>query len=179
MSKLLFAAIVLSLVTLNSQADPVRLIVVEDLGGVSAQPYYSALNIAGRPEDFKIEKKIENVPVPEGLRYDESSMLPVVSNKLSPGRIEARLHNARGLVRPIFLVGNDKLSIAWLRQRGDALRAMQAVGFAVDVQDMKALESIRAAGADLVIMPASGDQFAEQLGIQHYPVLITPQGIEQ
>ena len=34
-------------------------------------------------------------------------------------------------------------------------------------------------GKDLVVVPASGSMLAQFLGLRHYPVLISRQGIEQ
>ena len=121
------------------------------------------------------------VPHPEGTERtpaDYAAMLPVTSVRLSPGRVERRRLDVPGM-QPLFLVGDDALSLTWLRQRGGALRTMQAVGLAVQVQDIAGLARLRAAAPGLSIMPVSGDDLALRLRIEHYPVLITATALEQ
>jgi len=79
----------------------------------------------------------------------------------------------------LFLVGSDALSLAWLKERGDVLRELGAVGVAVEVSDAAALARIRRAAVGLSVFPASGDAIAALLGITHYPLLLTKTGLEQ
>lgn len=148
------------------------LIVVEDLGGKSALPYFEAINADPQGSDIKDIKPIQR-PI------TEADMLPVKSEKLSPGKVEGRPINAAGLVTPIFLIGADDLSFAWLKQRKDRLKELGAVGLAVNVPDMQALQALRNAAPDLTITPAAGDDFHAHLGVTHYPVLITRTAIDQ
>jgi len=149
-------------------------LIVVQAGGVSALPYYQSLSIQSG------EKAISPLPpVPLVAPADESQMLPVVSKTLSPGKVQAKTLSAAGLVQPVFLVGSDPLSLAWLAQRGDILRELDAVGLAVQVPDAAALAAIRKAAQGLTVLPASGDNIGQVLGIAHYPVLLTSSGLEQ
>lgn len=109
---------------------------------------------------------------------DYAGMLPVESSRLSPGRVERRRLETPGM-QALFLVGDDALSLAWLGQRAAALRALQAVGLAVQVKDIAGLARLRAAAPGLSITPVSGDDLALRLRIEHYPVLITATALEQ
>lgn len=104
-------------------------------------------------------------------------MLPVRSARLSPGDEPRRVIRAPGLT-PLFLVGDDDRSRAWLRQRQTALHDIQAVGLVVNVASAEALASLRHLAPGLMLSPVSGDDLAGRLGIRHYPVLITATGIE-
>lgn len=115
---------------------------------------------------------------PPAAPVTEAAMLPVLSERLSPGPVAARSLNIPGLL-PFFLVGDDPLSLAWLGQRLKALRDLGAVGLAVQVADAEALRRIRAAAPSLNIQPVSGDDLALRLRLQHYPVLITATAVEQ
>jgi integrating conjugative element protein, PFL_4695 family len=148
------------------------LIVVEDLGGKPALPYYETINADPQTSAIK-----DMAPIQRSIT--EADMLPVVSNKLSPGKVEGKPINASGLVVPIFLVGADELSSAWLKQRASKLKELGAVGMAVNVPDMSALQAIRAIAPDLTIIPASGDDFNAHLGVTTYPVLITRTAMDQ
>ena len=105
-------------------------------------------------------------------------MLPVRSANLSPGDVPRRVIRAPCLT-PLFLVGDDARSRAWLRQRHAALRELGAVGLVVNVESMAALTALRRLAPGLILSPASGDDLAQRLGLRHYPVLITATGIEQ
>ena len=151
------------------------LIVVEDKGGASALPYYRALN----PQDAQPGQTTMPQPAPRigGPADAEAAMLPVRSARLSPGDEPRRVVRAPGLT-PLFLVGDDDRSRAWLKQRRAELQALRAVGLVVNVATPEALAALRRLAPDLMLSPASGDDLAHRLGIKHYPVLITATGIE-
>lgn len=153
------------------------LIVVHDAGGLSAKPYYRALQLPDREGD----RPTVSIPpdlAPPAEPYNEGHMLPVRSHLLRPGPVTPRAIPSPGL-KPMFLIGDDRLSRAWLKERIQALRHLGAVGFVVEVESKPALDDLRHLASGLALVPASGDDFAERLGLHRYPVLITPTGIEQ
>ena len=177
MNRILLAATIglLAAATASVQAASEPLIVVEDRGGVSALPYYQALN----PQDSDRTTPPVSAPAPRiGSAADaEAAMLPVRSARLSPGDEPRRAIRAPGLT-PLFLVGDDDRSRAWLRQRRAALRELRAVGLVVNVASPEALAALRRLAPGLTLSPVSADDLAQRLGIRHYPVLITATGIE-
>ncbi|WP_095094075.1 integrating conjugative element protein [Pseudomonas sp. Irchel 3A5] len=152
------------------------LIVVEDLGGASALPYYEALNL--QPRTSASAKPPVAVPIPPIKAVGEVDMLPVRSAKLTPGTVTRRVIEAPGL-QPFFLVGDDEASHAWLRLHAVALRERKAVGLFVNVESAQGLASLRALAPDMQLAAVTADDLAERLGVRHYPVLITSTGIEQ
>ena len=168
----------LALLALTAHAADQTLVVVEDRGGASALPYYQALNLQPRnPRQALPPPHIEVPPLP-GERHGEADMLPVRSTLLTPGTVERRVIEAQGL-RPLFLVGDDERSRAWLRQRVEVLHELGAVGLVVNVESQVALDALRRLTPELILSPISADDLARRLGIRHYPVLITATGIEQ
>jgi integrating conjugative element protein (TIGR03765 family) len=158
-------------------AEDGALIVVEDLGGVSALPYYRGLNLQPRStRRFFLDPRL--VPPKSSSRYSEADMLPVRSARLTRGPVEHRAINVPGLT-PLFMIGDDDQSRAWLREHLPRLRALRAVGFVVHVETAEALASLRELAAGLTLVPASGDDLGQRLGLRHYPVLITATGVEQ
>ena len=149
-----------------TQAWAAGLIVVEDLGGASALPYYQGLD----PQPSAA------TPGPVDLGVRGSGAFPVRSARLSPGQVQGRAINAPGL-QPLFLVGDDTLSRTWLKERGDELRGLHAVGLAVNVASEARLTEIRAWGKGLQILPAPADDLVDRLGLRHYPALITSTAI--
>ncbi|HDS0918373.1 TPA: integrating conjugative element protein [Pseudomonas putida] len=115
-----------------------------------------------------------NPPAPTTLNW----VLPVRSAHLSPGAVPPRALSLPGIT-PLFLVGQDTTSLEWLSRHAQALQDLGANGLAVEVDDVQALRRIQTAAPALNIWPVSGDDIAKRLELEHYPVLITPTGLEQ
>lgn len=172
---LLAATLAISpLTTSSSLAHVSPLVIVEDKGGTSAMPYYHALKLQERAKRTP-SLEIPRIPTKP---FSEADMLPVRSAKLSPGMVVRRAIEAPGLM-PFFLVGDDDHSRTWLREQELTLRKLNAVGLVVNVATIEALTAMRQLVPGLPMAPVSGDDLAERLGLQHYPVLITATGIEQ
>ena len=121
----LIAAIgLLSTTTVFAQTASVPLIVVEDRGGASALPYYQPLN--PQPDDTARPTPLPRPRVGNSAEA-EAAMLPVRSANLSPGDVPRRVIRAPGLT-PLFLVGDDARSRAWLRQRHATPRCAARAG---------------------------------------------------
>ncbi|VVM80066.1 hypothetical protein PS664_02240 [Pseudomonas fluorescens] len=110
--------------------------------------------------------------------FSEADMLPVRSALLSPGDVSSRSLDAPGLP-PLFLIGDDPRSRTWLQQRYATLRDLNAIGLVVNVDSPTALEQLRQAAPDLTLSPVAADDLAQRLNLQHYPVLITADAVEQ
>lgn len=154
------------------------LIVVEDLGGASALPYYRELNLQPRTARRLSPDPSRKSSPPMRPRYSEADMLPVRSARLTPGPVEHRTIEVPGLT-PLFLIGDDEQSRTWLREHLPKLRTLRAIGFVVRVDSAQALKSLRELASGLALVPAPGDDLADRLRLRHYPVLITATGIEQ
>lgn len=174
----LYLPFLLGLLTFATHAADRPLVIVEDRGGVSALPYYEALNL--QPRDHDREPRLPRIeqPQPPSERYSEADMLPVRSTLLTPGVVARRVIEAPGL-NPLFLVGDDERSRTWLRRHAERLRELGAVGLVVDVESQAALDALRRLGPGLILSPVAADDLARRLGIRHYPVLVTATGIEQ
>lgn len=164
--------IALPVSTVYAQLPQSHLIVVEDKGGVSAMPYFEELGLLPEPATQVTMPSLPSKPVAD------TEMLPVRSELLTSGRLSPRVIQAPGLM-PFFLVGDDDLSKSWLLQRQDALLQINAVGLVVNIETAESLQQLRALVPGLTLVPVSGDDIAQRLNLQHYPVLITATQIEQ
>jgi len=106
------------------------------------------------------------------------ALLPIRSPGLTQGSMQSRTHN-RPFARPFFLIGSDQYSRQWLIKHRERLKAIGAVGMLVQADTINDLQAIARLAGGLPITPASGADVAKALGISHYPVLVTSQGIEQ
>ena len=139
-------------------------VVVEDHGGDSALPYYRALNLQPRSLSGHDARGALTVPPPPMRPYREADLLPVHSDRLTPGTVAPRVIDVPGLT-PIFLIGDDPRSRTWLHQQLATLRRLRAVGFVVSVTTEEALASLRKAAVDLTLVPSSAEDFAQRLNI--------------
>lgn len=157
-----------------SLAERPSLKVLADHGGEPARPYFVAIGMAGIPE------KEGYAPDPRApAPFDEADMLPVTSERLSPGEVRFRPLELPSRMTPFFLVGDDRLSLRWLETRREILRELNAVGLVVEVDTAEGLQRLREAAPGLELRPTPGDDLAGRLGLAHYPVLVTAQGLEQ
>lgn len=173
---------VVTMTTLVSDADArdlaadllPSLTVVEDHGGIPARPYFVAIGMAGvEEEEGYVAESTASVSM------TLNAMLPVESPALSPGYVDARSLSLPKATTPFFLIGDDALSREWLQQRYDVLRQLNAVGLVVNVENMRGLQQLRERAPGLDIRPVAGDDIAQRLAINHYPVLITSSRLEQ
>ena len=116
--------------------------------------------------------------IPDLGSADPKWILPIRSPGLMPGRVEPRDIN-RPFARPFFLIGADGLSREWFGTHRNRLAEIGAVGMLVEAETLDDLRAIAAIADGLPILPASASDIAEALGLSHYPVLITKDGIEQ
>jgi len=109
---------------------------------------------------------------------DPGWILPIRSPGLTPGKVEPR-DIKRPFARPFFLIGADGFSREWFATHRDRLVEIGAVGMLVEAETLDDLRAIATIADGLPILPASASDIAEALGLSHYPVLITKDGIEQ
>ena len=112
------------------------------------------------------------------VRYDEAALLPIRSPSLRPGPVEPRANNLPGITA-LFLIGDDPRAHAWLQQRLPELQRLGAAGLVVNVESATALQALRDRAPGLSLTPMLGDDLAQRLGLNRYPVLITATAIEQ
>ena len=112
------------------------------------------------------------------VSYVEAALLPIRSPSLRPGPVEPRANNLPGITA-LFLIGDDPRSHAWLQQRLPDLQRLGAAGLVVNVESATALQALRNRAPGLSLTPVPGDDLAQRLGLNRYPVLITATAIEQ
>jgi integrating conjugative element protein (TIGR03765 family) len=95
---------------------------------------------------------------------------------MTAGKVVARPISQR-FARPFFLVGADPVSREWLATNRDELFRMGAVGMLVQAETVDGLRVMAELANGLPILPAPASDIAAALGLAHYPVLISREGI--
>ena len=104
--------------------------------------------------------------------WDPRNLLPIHSPGLTPGPVAPREHNL-SLAQPVFLIGADELSKAWLARHRARLEALGAIGLLVEAKAEADLEAIAELAGVLPIVPAPAADLAAVMGLRRYPVCIT------
>ena len=164
-------SIVCALVPVMVQAE---LTVIYDSG--HTQPIAPFLGVF--ESDDRTPKQNPILTKPQLGAANPEALLPIQSPGLTPGPVQARSHD-RPFTRPFFLIGSDARSRQWLQDYRDQLKKIGAMGMLVQADTVDDLRTMAKLADGLSILPASGSDIAEALGISHYPVLISVHGIEQ
>ena len=105
--------------------------------------------------------------------------LPITTPSMQPGKATVTPKALRYLQRPLFLVGADQVSKDWLAEKREQLVRIGAVGLLVEAKDRQEVEAVLKIAEGLRLVPASAESFATQLGLTHYPILLSKEGWEQ
>jgi len=120
------------------------------------------------PEETTLQEKKDQLPF----------NLPITTPSMQPGKATVTPKALRYLQRPLFLVGADQMSRDWLAEKRDQLVRIGAVGLLVEAKDRQEVEAVLKIAEGLRLVPASADGFATQLGLTHYPILLSKEGWE-
>ena len=136
--------------------------------------------------DPRSPSRPEPTPAPVSDEAILARLLPVRSPGLQVGALtdtelspEVQTRLAQGNPRPFFMVGSDEGSIRWLSVNAKTLKDLGALGLLVQAETREDIRRVIEAAQGLSITPGSGSDLARVLGIRHYPVLITRDGITQ
>ena len=163
----------LSLAARVGATDPSdRLVVVHDAGGtVSAGPWVERPAISEATRNAALAHARASLAA---LAPPAAAFFPVKAEPLRSGR-PSRIR-VRGLSRPVFAVGCDPASLAWLARNAARLRDGGARGFLVSAPSAQAAERARgvAARLGLALDPMPGAALADAYGARAYPFLAEP-----
>jgi len=156
--------------------------------------------LGGKQAETKvIEQKgkttsIDTILYPDGTDPEEKEALtlpkqgvmsehyfPVRTPLMSPGVISPNEGRdiPRGLyAQPVFLIGYDRGSLAWLESNLDILHKNKAMGMVVNVETPAQMQKILDIADNKVILQAtSGQRIAQALSLYHYPAYIDGDGL--
>lgn len=138
----------------------------------------NTLSLDDYKERYQDEKEIPKPPFVD-QKNNFLPTFPITTPSMSPDIVDPTPVSIPYLQVPLFIIGNDLLSKQWLSERKKDLIRVKAVGMLVEAISLDEVNAIKRLGSGLQIYPASGNDIAKQLNLKHYPVLISPHGIEQ
>ena len=143
------------------------LIVIYDSGDTLPTAPYLPLRLEPQP------KQLQQPTV------NKAFQLPIETPSMSSGAVKVTAKSLKYLQKPLFLVGADARSKAWLESKRDQLVKLNAVGLLVQANTLGEVQVMQALAKGLRLIPASAESFAKPLSLTHYPVLISRDGWEQ
>lgn len=165
---------ILLLLSLAHVNPAVALTVIQVDGPVTAiQPYLTRIQ---HQSPYLIE---ENAMLTKLTPKVFAPSLPVTPAPLTVGQVKRQLVHYPQLPQPIFLIGKDTESLAWLQEHKARLQTLKAIGFLIEANTPEEWKAIQASAAELPIIPANGSIFVKRFKVEHYPVLISQAMVEQ
>ena len=104
---------------------------------------------------------------------------PVTTASMTPGALAGSITIKQPvwLAQPVFFIGTDDRSKAWLQEKRDALRSANAIGIVVEAASYAAFRELQLLANGIPLAPASADGgLAQSLGVSAYPFLIRTDG---
>ena len=152
-----------------------ELVVLQDTGRSSSLA--PLLGVLASPDAIPVKPAVQDLGAADPVR-----LLPLRSSGLTPGPVAYRplptLYEGM-LTRPVFLVGADRISKAWLQQHRARLLSLGAVGLLVQAETAQDLNTMATLAAGPPLLPAAATDLVQALDLTHIPVLISRRGIEQ
>ncbi len=161
-----------------ADAEPTAFVVLYDSG--NTLPLAPLLQASGL-DDEEQALPPDDPPLEPLISQARQQRAIIESPGLTPG-VQARIATGKAgavLPRPLFLVGADETSLNWLQAHRERLMHIGAVGLIVQANGEADIEKVRAVAGALQLAAGSGAMLARHFGLQHYPVLIGPEWIEQ
>jgi integrating conjugative element protein (TIGR03765 family) len=147
-------------------------IVIHDAGGTPIGQYLDRVTEEGSANSN------QRPPAPNAVST-VIPVFPVVTTQAAPGRLPAptrgKLKGGPGV--PICILGDDPLSLQWLRINQPALQQMKATCLVASVRDEASWRNLQSLAGDLPLTPGSFDALATAMGISVYPILVSPDGL--
>jgi len=135
----------------------------------------------GKPIGWILKDK-QNVSAVPGKPKDYLAVSYPVTSVITLGRIQPKAlppEIRSRIVNPIFVIGDDAQSMKWFSNNKRHLVKIKAKGILVTAKDGHNVKNIKRVVSPLQIELIPADDFLFQLGVNHFPALISSEGITQ
>lgn len=154
MSRLVLSVLLFGLAPVFAMAEP---IVLADFGG--------------KPLPWTQDLHAESLPPIPLKRIPFAPAYPIRTVDMRPGPVHKKMLPTAAAM-PVFVVGYDSQSFAWLHHNKQHLLNTGAHGFVVNVATSQQFARLQEYAAPITLSPVNGDDFHQHLGLTHYPFLI-------
>lgn len=154
MNRVVLTVLLFSLAPIIAMAEPT---VLADLGG--------------KPLPWTQDLHAESVPPIPLKRIEFTPAYPIRTVGMRPGPVHKKMLPMAAAM-PVFVVGYDSQSFAWLHHNKQHLLDTGAHGFVVNVATSQQFSRLQEYAAPITLSPVNGDDFHQHLGLTHYPFLI-------
>ncbi len=153
---------------------------------VSIDRFYEKNPNAKTPEEKQQAIQKVKADIAKGMKAPSNEIkqamakghFPVVPEEIQLSTIHRQntLRDIPNLQFNLFIIGNDKYSLAWLKENKSELLRFKAAGIITKVDSREEYQEIVKLAQPLTLMPVSGDFATQKFGTNFYPVLITSKG---
>ena len=159
-------------ITMSSLAQPV---VLADYGHTSPV-------LSQQPQSSQSSKTIAVDTSPTELqrilKQNIAQQFVVSTPELTLGKVQNNPAKIEDMDFPMAIVGCDPYSYKWLDHYQESLQQKHITAMVVNCDNRQDFQKLQQA-AQLTYLPVNGKAFIKRFGIEHYPVLITNEGISQ
>lgn len=155
-----------------AQAEP---LIIHDSGvGVATAPYKLLFNnddVRDLRDSWIFGELPEADPVAQAGPVE---IYPITTARLTPKRFEQPIEGYfPRMLFPVCVVGDDDLSLQWVKRNRRHLAESGAQCFLVSARSAESVAPLLRLLKGIVVYPANGDAIADYFKIEHYPLLIT------
>jgi integrating conjugative element protein (TIGR03765 family) len=150
-----------------------ELTVLADRGGIAVSTYYYS-----KEQSVADTEQHLSIPTTGYMK----GIFPIRTTLMSPGEVgEEEMPNlppSYQINTPMFIIGDDPVSLQWLQDNSEFLESKSAVGIVVSIETPERMNEIRKmVSMKVPISVAPGDDIARTLGIKHYPFYVDRDGV--
>ena len=167
--KIMAFTLILILMADVAKAEP---IVIKDFGNTRPSGIPSGEDIRKLAESMRVHEK-------ELISFD-AYVFPMVSKKMSVGKLAAPIKHGKQGINPFFVLGADTASKGWIIKNKAVLQEQGIVrGLLTNVPNGDAFREMSVAAKPLKLYVLNTDDIAEIFGVSVYPIVITKEEIQQ
>lgn len=146
---------------------------------VSASPYYQEIQEAADKKGSdradvlsEADRALDRLPPTTPSQVSQAQFFPLKTTRLKPGQPSEI--SIEGMITPLFVIGMDPGSMAWLEREQVRLAQMGAIGIVVEAPSFASFNALRARAEQqgLHLDIGFGDPLADGFSVDVYPVLI-------
>jgi integrating conjugative element protein (TIGR03765 family) len=116
----------------------------------------------------------------DSARQDIDWSFPLVTKKMTAKRMDKPIDGYfPRMMFPVCVLGDDSLSLEWLRRNRDNLVSINAQCFIVSATNSETVKPLLHLLEGIIAYPANGDVISDYFKVSYYPVLITERHASQ